>query len=160
MLVILDNALTQSANQIAAQQFQGHSSPISWIAGSLKQFQDYESALSQCLQHASKYFDLSEMVGIELWSHNGTRPEWHIDKDEKIFESTNKIVTPICSIVYYAFVENLIDGKFITESESVMPKTNRLVIFSPMLLHSVEKYTGSRLSISINPWSTTPKAYQ
>jgi hypothetical protein len=160
MLVIIDNALSKNANEIAIEQFKGESTGMSWVDGSLLSLLEHKSALSECLSHASKYFDLSNMVGVELWSHNGTRPEWHIDKDEILFARTNKITTPICSIVYYGVIENLTNGRFITESESILPKTNRLIAFSPMLLHSVEEYTGTRLSIAINPWTTRPETYK
>ena len=36
---------------------------------------------------------------------------------------------------------------------SVKPIKNRLVIFSPGLLHGVEEFTGKRVSVNINPWA-------
>jgi hypothetical protein len=36
----------------------------------------------------------------------------------------------------------------------VVPKENRLVIFSKGLYHGVEEFEGVRTSININPWNT------
>ena len=36
----------------------------------------------------------------------------------------------------------------------VKPVKNRLVIFSKRLYHGVEEFTGTRVSVNINPWDT------
>ena len=43
--------------------------------------------------------------------------------------------------------------------EKIKPKTNRAIIFSSNLEHMVEPFTGTRLSVSINPWNKKPKAH-
>jgi hypothetical protein len=144
MLTVIDNALSETANKIAVDQFKGQSKSITWIDGNLENFLKYKSALSECLEYAAKYFNLNSMIGMELWSHNGTKPDWHYDKDENLFNKTGEIKNPICSIVYYPLIENLIGGHFITETISIKPVTNRLIAFGPMLHHSVEEYAGTR----------------
>ena len=102
---------------------------------------------------------ITSMVGVEQWAHLGTKPEWHIDKDEIVSNRDGVLVTPICSIVFYADVRDLKGGNFMTDSISVTPKTNRLVAFSPGLLHGVEDYTGTRMAVAVNPWAAKPNGY-
>jgi hypothetical protein len=160
VLVIIENVLNEELNKIVKEHFFNPSSiKEMWIDGNLNFFKEKNSPLSNCLVQAANYFNLSNMVGCELWHHNGTNVGWHIDKDEKEFKNSGLIKTPICSIVYYASIENLNGGNFITETYSIKPITNRQLIFSPNILHSVENFTGTRISIAINPWSYKPLAH-
>lgn len=112
-----------------------------------------ESWQSILIDKARTFFDLSSMVGFECWAHKGTKPPcWHYDKDEGLAE----VVPPLCSIVYYADIENLVGGRFLTETESIVPRTNRLLIFSPGIFHGVETYFGTRFSVSMNAWHYVP----
>ena len=44
-------------------------------------------------------------------------------------------------------------GRLLFEDGLILePRFNRLVIFSPGLLHGVEPFRGKRTSININPW--------
>ena len=107
------------------------------------------------LEHAGKYFDLSDMKEYEYWSHKNTRPSnIHFDKDEIIYEETGELVYPICSTVFYPIEDkNLQGGKLIIEDHvRITPKANRLVVFRPGILHHVELFRGRRTSININPW--------
>jgi hypothetical protein len=117
---------------------------------------DLNIFLYKILKIAEKYFDLQSMKTCEHWVHNNeTTPSWHFDKNEKLYMNSQgkQYEFPLCSIVYYAQIENLIGGKFITEYEQVIPKNNRLILFSPGIYHSVEPSTGTRISLSMNPWS-------
>jgi hypothetical protein len=117
---------------------------------------DLNIFLYKVLKIAEKYFDLQTMKTCEHWVHNNnTTPSWHFDKDEELYIKSQKkqYRFPLCSIVYYAEIENLIGGKFITEFEQITPKNNRLILFSPGIYHSVEPSTGTRISLSMNPWS-------
>lgn len=109
--------------------------------------------LSNLVEFASKEFDLSDTVGYELWTHYNTKPDWHYDKDETLYNETKLMRFPICSIVYYPLIENITGGKFITEDISISPKTNMAITFSPGVLHNVEPYIGNRFSLLLNPWS-------
>lgn len=105
--------------------------------------------LSQC----QDYYDLSDCVGYEFWTQNNTRPsDWHYDKDEDYFNQTGSFKFPICSIVYYLNVNNLVGGLLHLEDCIILPKTNRMVIFPPGTVHYVEEFTGERTSILVNPW--------
>lgn len=160
MLIVIDDFLPISKNKKAVDFFTTHdASRAQWFDGSLNEYLNGSSFISDCLKTVSKYYDLTSMIGCEMWCHYNTRTDWHYDKDEKLCQETGKIKAPLCSIVYYGAINNLIGGKFMTETISVMPKTNRLIIFSPNTHHSVEEYTGNRLAIALNPWNIKPKAY-
>lgn len=130
-----------------------------WVDGTFGELLDLQSPLSQILKAASRAFDLSGMAGIEQWAHYGTKPDWHVDKDEALHKRTGKLACPICSIVFYADVDNLFGGSFMTRDMTVTPKTNRLVVFGPNVLHGVEAYHGTRMSVAVNPWAKKPEGY-
>jgi len=109
----------------------------------------------QILRHAEKYFDTSNLIGYDYWSHTNTRPmHWHYDKDEIAYTTKGVTRYPVCSTVFYLEVENLSDGKLqFKNGVEITPIENRLVIFSPGLYHGVEQFKGVRTSININPWN-------
>lgn len=130
-----------------------------WVDGPLDELLGYKSAISKILSRAACMFDLSTMVGVEQWAHYGTKPNWHVDKDETLSERTGQLAYPLCSIVFYAEVTDLTGGRFMTEDMTVTPKTNRIVAFAPGILHGVEDFTGTRLSVAVNPWAVKPQGY-
>ena len=109
------------------------------------------------LKVVSQYFDLTKCSGYEIWQHNKTEGflPWHHDRDEILYAKKKIANHPVCGIVYYlAIDEDLKGGGLLFENnERVIPKTNRMVLFDGTLLHSVEKYTGRRHSVNINPWN-------
>lgn len=108
------------------------------------------------LDVASQYYDLSSMVGYEIWTHNNTRPNGrHTDKDDIYYEVTGKEKRPICTIVYYINVDHFLkDGRLKLETiATIIPKENRVVIFPPGIWHEVENFEGERVSIVMNPWN-------
>jgi hypothetical protein len=107
-------------------------------------------------RRAGKYFDLSGIIGYDYWTHTNTRPmQWHHDKDETAYLKLGMARYPVCSTVYYLEVEDLVDGKLqFDNGVEVVPKSNRLVVFSKGLYHGVEEFKGVRTSININPWNT------
>ena len=108
---------------------------------------------------AGEYFNLKDQVGFESWGHITSRPDWHIDQDE-LAEQNGLIERPLCSIVYYPHVRLIRGGFFLTETEIIKPKTNRAIIFSSGIEHSVEPWEGERISVAINPWSFLPYTYR
>jgi len=100
---------------------------------------------------AREYFDLSEMTCYELWS-NKAALGWHRDKNERKRESNNVFSYPLCTMVYYAEVECLMGGEFMTKDIRYIPVTNRLVMFSSEVLHRVKPFNGRRLAITFNTW--------
>ena len=161
MLIVIDDVL-DNGNLAIVQKFFGtspQSRQMQWADGSLDWFLKSRGPFSKILNRVASVFDLSCMVGIEQWAHYGTKPDWHVDKDETLSTRTGQLATPICSIVFYAEIDKLTNGKFMTKDISVTPKTNRLVAFSPGTLHGVEDYTGTRMSVAINPWAKKPEGY-
>lgn len=162
MLIVIDDVLDKESLDVV-QGFFGSSDDarkMCWVDGNLESLLAYKSPLSQILAKVSCSFNLSSMSGVEQWAHYGTKPNWHVDKDETLFISTGQLATPICSIVFYAEVNELTGGNFMTDTVSVTPITNRLLAFSPGMLHGVEDYTGTRMAIAVNPWVKKPGGYQ
>lgn len=161
MFIVIDDVMDEPHREAVVSYFSRgiQARNIKWQAGKINQHHQDNSPLSILLSIASKYFDLSDMMGCEYWSNYGTRPDWHIDKDEKLFTETGNINCPICSIVYYADIDT-IGGNFITENITIKPITNRMIVFSPNINHKVEPYTGTRLSVAVNPWTTKPMTHR
>ena len=106
------------------------------------------------MDKANNYFDLSELKYYEAWTHENTIPGgMHHDKDELLYME-GELKFPLCSTVFYANVSKDIKGGRLLFEDGVIvePRFNRLVIFSPGLLHGVEPFRGKRTSININPW--------
>jgi hypothetical protein len=157
MFVIIDDALDDSTRN-AILNIDYHAN----LWNSLKQDDPINSILILC----NKYFNLESMIGYEMWPGSDDapppplhawRPEFpmHYDKDENLFKEKNELSFPLCSIVYYPLIKNLIGGEFYTNDMSVTPKTNRLLIFSPGILHAVKPYQGLRKVVSVNPWPSS-----
>lgn len=161
MLIILDDVLSTDDMYRMRTYFGDNpeNRRYNWANGNFDQVIQYDSPLVKLVAIANKHINVKHLCGIEFWAHLGTKPDWHIDRDEKLALTTNEIKHPICSIVYYAHVENLIGGRFMTETELVVPRDNRMVIFSPGILHTVEDYEGTRLSVAVNPWEHIPLEY-
>jgi len=161
MLVVVDDFLDKEHRDAVVGYFSQsqEAREMKWESGGADRLEGDKSPMALLLKEASKYFDLSSMVGSEYWAHYGTHPGWHVDRDEKLVLSTGEIKHPICSIVYYAQIENLVGGNFMTRTEVITPRTNRMIVFSPGVEHSVEYYSGTRLSVAVNPWQTKPLGY-
>lgn len=160
MLIVLDDVLDAAEQQAVQNVFaMEESRNMNWVSGTYEAVCSNPSPLSKLVLKAGAFFDLSSMVGVECWSHFGTYPGWHKDRDEALADATNEERYPLCSIVYYGLIDDLVGGDFRTETVVVTPKTNRALIFSPGILHSVDNYTGARLSIAINPWAQKPMGY-
>jgi len=160
MLVVLDNVLDEPHRQAVVDYFAcgDEERKMRWESGSVEKLDGDNSPMALLLKRAAKFFDLSRMVGSEYWAHYGTRPDWHVDKDEKLYETSGNTAHPLCSIVYYADVD-VVGGDFMTETARVKPITNRMLVFAPGLLHGVEPFTGTRLSVAVNPWANKPLGY-
>ena len=103
----------------------------------------------------NKYWDLSDVVAYELWQQlNDRPPHWHYDRDEICAE---KGITkyPVMTSVYYLDVHDVVDGRLFFEDDThIEPVQNRLVMFGPAVEHYVERFSGHRHSIVINPWNS------
>jgi len=157
MLIVMDNVLAEDARAAVIGYFSQNDAVRTpqWADAGW----DATLPMAQIVAGVSKFFDLSEMAGCEYWAHYGTRPDWHVDKDEALMRRTGELTTPLCSIVYYAHVQNLIGGQFMTKTEMITPITNRLLAFSPGMFHGVADYNGTRLAVAVNPWAQKPEGY-
>ena len=125
-----------------------------WNLGSVHANWDLAEAL---IDVAADYFNLENTVGYENWAHNRPYdyPSLHVDKDERLFEEQDILRHPLCSIIYYVYINNLEGGDLVSPNNwRVTPKQNRVVIFGPEVPHIVEDFTGGRISFMVNPWST------
>ena len=106
------------------------------------------------IKQATKYYSLHTCIGYEVWEQKNSRPpNWHYDRDE-VLAKKGILKFPICTLVYYIEVNNLIGGKLLIENGvDISPVGNRLIIFGPSVKHYVEEFSGYRHSLIINPWS-------
>lgn len=156
MLIVIDDFLSDTDRNNITEMFL-HDGDMKWTDAKYDFIQ--HQCISIILAEANNYYDLQDMVGYEAWLNYNTSKPWHSDKDEYLWNTEEILKTPICSIVYYGVVNDLIGGRFMTETEIITPKTNRLLLFSPNIFHSVEELSGERLSIAINPWNNKPQNY-
>lgn len=126
-----------------------------------QQMVDEKDFLSSCLKCANNYFDLSSMVGCEVW-YNYSFPSdieshpWHIDKDEIMFIETKIKSYPLCTLVYYPFIGEGVGGEFVYRTDQlyqISPKTNKIICFGPGIEHKTNPSNYERISISICPWN-------
>lgn len=126
--------------------------PEKWY--SLNEEHIFQDFCMQMINLSSQMYDLTSCIGYEFWTHYNTIPRnWHIDKDEQLKIKTGSTRFPLCSMVYYVYVDELRGGKLHIEDDIITPKSNRLVIFSPGKYHCVEPFLGKRITLCVNPWS-------
>ena len=154
MIVIMDDVVDNSTFQSDCIELSksGKNIPEKWYSLDEKHiFQDF---CIQMINLSSQMYDLTSCVGYEFWTHYNTIPRnWHIDKDEQLKIKTGYTRFPLCSMVYYVYVDELRGGKLHIEDDVITPKSNRLVIFSPGKYHCVEPFIGKRITLCVNPWS-------
>jgi hypothetical protein len=133
--------------------------PLSWF--SYYDDHEYKNFCLRLTSLAATFFDLSDSVGYEFWTQHNSRPESkHRDKDETLWNKNGELKYPICSIVFYLHTKKMIGGKLHFEDGSIIvPKSNRVVIFSPGIVHHVEEFEGERTSMLVNPWNSKPLGY-
>lgn len=154
MIVIIDDVLPEDKRIAVKDYFSStpKEKATYWYGGTFNNFLTDNSPLSDLVKNAGKFVDIRNMVGCEYWWHYKTKPDWHVDMDEKLQIKTGKVSFPLCGIVYYPLIENLTNGKFVTDTEMITPKTNRMIITPPGIPHTVEDYNGTRVSVAVNIW--------
>ena len=166
MLAIQDNFFSQDdCNSIYEYCIDNYSSlKFNYLfqSSTLEDCLSSEGFKEKCVSFASRHFDLSQMVGFEYW-HNFNLPPnsltqgWHLDKDEKKYHyDSGELIYPLCTIVFYPIMEKEEGGELVFkefEVETVMPRTNRILCFSPGVWHSTNYCKYKRISISICPWT-------
>ena len=151
MFIIIDDLLEEHDRQSIIN----HSYDIDDIWHTIGQNPIQEKIINK----VGNFFDLSDMVGYEMWC-NHSNPDTHYDKDEELFSQTGELSFPLCSIVYYAYIgDNMQGGHFATEELVLAPKTNRLLCFSKGIEHGVHPFKGDRVAVAINPWDKIPMSH-
>jgi len=114
-----------------------------------------------------------QWAGVEWWCNVNNDLDWHIDKDEVEGRRSGAYVLPLLSTVFYPHVSCaggellLADNQPITTGHtgplpqfgsviSIPPVRNRLVLFSPGLLHRINPLEGERYSVAVNIWAQEP----
>lgn len=173
-MIVIDNFLQPEVFMLLQnEKYWEKPLPLNFVAREKDNFDNvYLSIVKHGWSAASKLDptikrSYEERKGIELWTHilgpnekdNGL--DWHIDKDEKLYEETGKIKTPLYGSIFYCHQEiNLIDDMGMLELgtppeiERIKPLPNRLVIFKSNTPHRVTLGTQSspRRSIISNLW--------
>ena len=111
--------------------------------------------------------------GVEWWCNTNNDLDWHIDKDELEGQRSGRYVLPLLSTVFYPHVScaggelliadnppisNGYEGPMPTFRSviSIPPVVNRLVLFSPGILHRINPFEGERYSVAVNIWPQAP----
>ena len=109
----------------------------------------------------------------EWWCNTNNHLDLHIDKDEVSCRENGRYSLPLLSTGFYPHVsctggELLVaDNPPMQEGQtgppprfrsviSIPPVVNRLVIFSPGILHSINPLQGERYSVAVNLWGHEP----
>ena len=115
----------------------------------------------------------SRRAGVEWWCNTNNDLDWHIDKDELEGRRSGRFLLPLVSTVFYPHVrcaggellvadnppiENGYQGPLPTFRSviSIPPVVNRLVLFSPGILHRINPFEGERYSVAVNIWEQAP----
>ena len=131
--------------------------------------QDVETYLTSFLHPVLESF-IPDPYDIEWWCNTNNDLDWHIDKDEAEGRRSGRYILPLMSTVFYPHVscaggelllanhppvENGSSGPLPTFRSviTIPPVINRLVVFSPGLLHRINPLEGERYSVAANAWS-------
>jgi len=120
---------------------------------------------------------VSPSPGVEWWCNTNNHLDWHIDKDEVNFRENGRHSLPLLSKVFYPHV-SCIRGELLAADKppmqegqtvppprfhsviSIPPAVNRLVVFSPGILHRINQFEGESYSIAANIWQSEPLTTQ
>ena len=124
------------------------STPTGWVEKS-----EVHYGVTKLVSAALHCFNISHFAGLEIWSHYNSRPGWHYDRNELLYDKDKVNVFPLCSIIFYPKINVISGGELVIDSGiTIHPKTNRLVLMSPGTYHKVETFLGERFSLLINVW--------
>lgn len=108
------------------------------------------------LDTAQNFTEIQKPVGVEEWSFHADYnqlPDWHQDRDEELFNKTEKLSFPACSCVLYLDIDKLEGGSLELKDKVIIPETGMLVLLKPAVWHKVSNYvSGKRHSINYNFW--------
>ena len=154
MLIIIDDVVSNPSFQSDCIKLSETEKNISEKWYSLDEEHIFQNFCIQMINMASQMYDFTSCIGYEFWTRLNTCVEgWHRDRDEKLYERENVLSYPLCTILYYPHVKNLTGGQLLLEDDIIMPRTNRMIIFSSGMSHNVRDFTGERTAMIINPRS-------
>ena len=138
----------------------------------VKERQLMERFLNEILLPVSDPF-CHQRAGVEWWCNTNNDLDWHIDKDEVEGRQSGTYQLPLLSTVFYPHV-SCAGGELLLADNapvptgyrgelptfnsviSIPPVCNRLVLFSPGLLHRINPFEGERYSLAVNIWGHEP----
>ena len=152
--VVIDDVFSDKDLIFIQSNIDKQSSRSIWF--DLTQEHTWKSLSHKLMKLANNYYDLNNVIGYEFWSQYNTRPAggWHYDRDEILYYEKHIFKFPVCSIVYYPILYDLIGGQIQLEKDVIVPKINRAIIFKPGMFHYVHEFEGTRCSLIINPWTS------
>lgn len=168
-MIILDNFLPDGP--LKGQLFEdfnwNKSQPYRWLDSNRNPSSIWEMLAHEVWNGIFKQTETVEAAGFEYWTNSldasGRNDlDWHYDKDEHLWATTDQVVSPYKGMVYYAHREIPVGG-FLEidrgngEVERIEPVPNRLIIFDPSIRHRVTKIeSGVRRTFASNLWLTKP----
>jgi hypothetical protein len=167
-MIVIDDFLPEGkfkADLCNADRWQ-KSLPYSWYSSGDKTKNIWEDFAHYIWTEVFKTAEDIKPDGFEYWTNNVPQNgmndlPWHYDKDEHLFDTTRKVLTPHRGIVYYCHSE-LPDGGYLEikregDVERLQPVPNRLIIFDPSISHRVtEVKSGNRWTFASNLWIDKP----
>lgn len=108
------------------------------------------------LEEARSFTEIPKVGGVEQWSFHADYnqlPDWHQDRDEELFNTTEELSFPLCSCILYLDIHKLEGANLEVGKKVIVPETGMLVLLKPAVWHRVSKYiSGKRHSINYNFW--------
>ena len=112
-------------------------------------------------------------AGVEWWCNVNNDFDWHIHKDEFEGLRSGPYVLLLLSTVFYPHVSYAGGELLLSDNPAIIagltgplphfrsvisiPQVrNRLVLFSPGLLHRINPLEGERYSVAVNIWAQEP----
>ena len=112
-------------------------------------------------------------TGVELWCNTNNDLDWQIDKDEAEGLRSGTYQLPLLSTVFYPNVSRAGGELLVADNPpissgyngplpcfnlvmTIPPAANRLVMFSPGVLHRINPLEGERYSVAVNLWAMEP----
>lgn len=164
-MIIVDNFIQdpQFLSVLRDDKYWQINTPYTWFDRSSLSHSPWLKLTRQIWLFAGRFHNLGEYTGYELWSQVIQDRElgWHVDKDEHVWQTQNRVVSPIFGSIYYAHAEYVRGGFLETRNEYgsqlIEPVPNRLIIHHPAQTHMVHKCTaGLRRSFLTNLWAEKP----
>lgn len=164
-MIIVDNFVQdqQFLSVLRDDRYWQTNTPYTWFDKNSLSHSPWLKLTRQIWLFAARFHDLGEYAGYELWSQVIQSRElgWHVDKDEHLWQTQNRMVNPTLGSIYYAHTDPVEGGFLETRNEwgsqLIEPVPNRLIIHHPGQEHMVHKCTGGvRRSFLTNLWKTKP----